>query len=127
MKKLSLVAFGNLGVAVLMLGFGSASAAPRNSHDEVAQPASSSYTLAQYRVEERAERQQGRIAQGVRSGQLTPRETRRLVQQQRHVRRLEGRARADGVVTAAERRKIRMEQNRANRTIRRMKNNGRRY
>ena len=127
MKKPFLITFGSLGFAALMLGCSWASAAARSGYDEVAQPASSSYTVAQYRVEERAQRQEGRIARGVRSGELTPRETRRLVQQQRHVRRVERRARADGVVTASERREIRMEQNRANRTIRRMKNNGRHY
>lgn len=127
MRKQSLITFGSFGVVALLLGFGSVSAAARSSHDDVAQPVPSSYKVVQYRVDEREARQERRIVQGARSGELTPRETRRLVQQQRHVRRLEQRARADGVVTASERREIRSQQQHANRTIRRMKHNERRY
>ena len=48
-------------------------------------------------------RQQVRIAQGVRSGELTRSEARRLKRGQLYVYRMEGVAHADGVVTARER------------------------
>lgn len=51
----------------------------------------------------REARQQARIAQGVRSGELTRPEARRLERGQVHLYRVEGAARADGVVTAGER------------------------
>lgn len=50
----------------------------------------------------REARQQARIFQGVRSGELTRPEALRLERGQRHVYRLEGAAKADGVVTPAE-------------------------
>ncbi|MEM6264529.1 MAG: hypothetical protein AAGI38_18595 [Bacteroidota bacterium] len=69
-------------------------------------------------------RQQARIQQGVRTGELNRRETRQLQRQQANIRRTKRRAKADGVVTPAERRDIKSKQRRANRTIRRKKNNG---
>ncbi len=51
----------------------------------------------------REARQQARIAQGVRSGELTRPEARRLERGQLHLYRMEGAARADGVVSAGER------------------------
>lgn len=68
--------------------------------------------------------QQARIAQGVRSGDLTRAERRALKTQQRHIRRVERRAKSDGVVTPREKSKINRKQNRANRNIRRQKNDG---
>ena len=50
--------------------------------------------------------QEQRIQQGVGSGQLTPRETYKLEQGQARVQNLENKAKADGVVTNAERAKI---------------------
>ncbi len=50
--------------------------------------------------------QQARIAQGVRSGELTRPEARRLERGQVHLYRMEGAARADGVVSAAERERL---------------------
>jgi hypothetical protein len=54
------------------------------------------------RVDRRQDRQEQRIDKGVQSGALTPRETRKVEQGQRHVERLETRAQADGKVTAKE-------------------------
>ncbi|HEY0786080.1 MAG TPA: hypothetical protein VGD62_09430 [Acidobacteriaceae bacterium] len=76
----------------------------------------------------RAERQQDRIAQGVKSGQLTPRETAHLerreasVQQEKH----QMRAQDDGHLTAGDRRALNQRQNRISKSIYRDKHNGRR-
>ncbi len=73
----------------------------------------------------RAARQQARIAQGVKSGQLTPRETAKLERGQAHVHRVEARAKADGKVTPAERAHIQHAQNVQSRRIHRLKHNQR--
>ena len=69
------------------------------------------------RVDQREANQQARIQQGVASGLLTPRETAKLEKQQRHIARAEAHAKADGVVTPAERRHIRRMQDRASKNI----------
>lgn len=71
----------------------------------------------------RHERQ--RIKQGVKSGELTRRETRTLAMQQRDIHQDKKEARADGKVTAAERKHIRKDEKRANRSIYRKKHNAR--
>ncbi|MBI1796017.1 MAG: hypothetical protein HY076_05035 [Candidatus Eisenbacteria bacterium] len=76
-------------------------------------------------IDRREVRQHERIAQGARSGELTRGEARRLRAGQRHVRRMERRAKADGVVTPRERARITRAQNHQSRTIRRLKHNGR--
>ena len=76
-------------------------------------------------VDRREARQAERIRDGVRSGELTRGETRRLVQGQRHVHRLERRAKADGCVTPQERRHLNRAQNHQSRQIHRFKHNGR--
>lgn len=73
------------------------------------------------RADQRQENQAARIRQGVRSGELTGPETRRLVKGQRHVNRLERGANADGDVTAAERVRIEKAQDRQSRRIYRQK------
>ncbi|HKX27720.1 MAG TPA: hypothetical protein VJ302_08520 [Blastocatellia bacterium] len=77
------------------------------------------------RIRERQENQQQRIGQGVRSGELTSRETVRLEREQRGIQREKRAAKADGVVTRAERREIRHDQNRASRDVYRAKHNRR--
>jgi hypothetical protein len=57
-------------------------------------------------VDRRQERQEQRIDQGVKSGALTPRETRKLERGRRHVEKLETKAQADGVVTAKEKARL---------------------
>ncbi len=69
--------------------------------------------------------QEARIEQGVRSGELNQREARNLQQQQRSIQAQKRAARADGVVTHAERRNIKRQQAHANRAIQRKKHNGR--
>lgn len=75
------------------------------------------------RVDRREATQQGRINQGVSSGQLTKNEAARLQNQQTRINAAEGRAKADGVVTQKERTALARKQNRANRDIRRAKHN----
>ena len=66
-------------------------------------------------------RQRARISSGIASGEINRGEARQLRAQQRHIRRVERRAEADGVVTNRERRQIARKQNNANRAIRRAK------
>lgn len=75
------------------------------------------------RVNARERRQQARIHQGVKSGELTPGETRRLEAQEGRIKADEMQAKKDGKVTPAERRKLNREQNRESRRIYRMKHN----
>lgn len=70
------------------------------------------------RIDHRQENQRDRIRQGVSSGELTRRETVHAVRDQRHIHRMERRAKADGTVTCRERARIHHEQNRANRSLR---------
>jgi hypothetical protein len=82
-------------------------------------------TTATPRVHRRQVRQQERIAQGVHSGQLTPRETARLEAGQRHVERMKMRDKADGRMTARERARLAHAQNVQSRHIYRAKHNRR--
>lgn len=68
-------------------------------------------------VNARQHHQQQRIAQGVRSGELTRGEARRLERGQRHIRAEERRYRADGELTRAERADLQRDLNRASRHI----------
>ncbi|MEP7229450.1 MAG: hypothetical protein ABI691_04315 [Ginsengibacter sp.] len=71
----------------------------------------------------RAERH--RIKQGVKSGELTRAETRNLANQQRDIHQDKKEARADGVVSPAERRHIKKDERKASRSIYRKKHNKR--
>ena len=75
------------------------------------------------RATKRQVKQQARINQGVKSGELTPGETRRLERQQVKIQHDKKVAKSDGTVTPAERAKIAREQNRASKRIYRMKHN----
>lgn len=78
-------------------------------------------------VDRRERRQQARIAGGVASGELTPRETARLERQQARIDRRIARDRADGGgLSAAERARIHRQQNRASRQIYREKHDAQR-
>lgn len=63
------------------------------------------------RVNARQDRQENRIRQGVRSGELTRRETRRVAETQRDMRQLERAYKSDGTLTRPERRDLHREQN----------------
>ena len=69
------------------------------------------------RAHERQQRQQHRIEQGRRVGSLTPREAQRLRRGHRNIRREIARAKADGVITRAERARIARMQNMESRRI----------
>ena len=77
------------------------------------------------KVGQRRENQQARIAQGVKSGQLTPAETAKLEKQQKtiHKQVAADRKANGGTLTASEKKQINKEQNHASRNIYRKKHN----
>ena len=62
--------------------------------------------LAQGPINTRQENQKARIRQGVKSGELTRNEARRLVKEQAKIRTLERKAKSDGDITRKEARKL---------------------
>lgn len=78
-------------------------------------------------IHQRKVNQQKRIANGVRSGQLTPGETARLERQQKSINHEERNMRKadNGHLTAADRKTLNRRQNRASRNIYRKKHNAR--
>ena len=72
-------------------------------------------------VDERQQNQRSRVQQGVASGEITRPEAAKLRAEQRHVKRVERRAKADGEVTKRERATLHRKQNKASRDIRRQK------
>ena len=73
------------------------------------------------RIDQREANQQQRIAKGVASGQLTPRETQKLEKREAHIAADTARAKSDGKVTRAERARLTREQDRASRAIHKQK------
>ena len=73
--------------------------------------------FAQGTVNQRERRQQRRIADGVKDGELTQNEARKLEKQQAKIHNAEAKAKADGEFTAKERAKIQKRQNKASRQI----------
>jgi len=75
--------------------------------------------------DKRAENQQDRIAQGVKSGQLTPRETAKLERKEAKIRKevKQDRAANDGHMTPAERKQVNKEQNQVSKKIYKDKHN----
>ncbi len=74
-------------------------------------------------VTKRQMNQQRRIRQGVKSGELTKGETRKLETDEAKIRAEKKMAKADGNVTPAERKKLRRDENKASRDIYRLKHN----
>lgn len=74
-------------------------------------------------IHQRKENQQDRIAQGVKSGQLTPRETAKLEHREARLNRETRRMRANngGSLTPAEKAKVNRQQNQLSRDIYRQK------
>ncbi len=66
-----------------------------------------------------------KIVNGVKSGELTKKETKTLVRQQRDIHQDKRAARADAVITPAERRHIRNDKRKADASIYRKKHNNR--
>jgi hypothetical protein len=77
------------------------------------------------RVDKREANQEARIKQGVKSGELTEGEAKKLKRQQNKIQRHEMKAKSDGVVTPGEKAKLHREQKRASKNIYRKKNNNR--
>ena len=77
------------------------------------------------RLEKRLNRQHWRIKQGVRSGELTRKEAKRLRKQHRYIAELAHSFRSDGHLTRYERRTLRSELNTASDRIYRLKHNDR--
>lgn len=73
------------------------------------------------RVGKRQLNQQKRIANGVKSGELTDKETARLEKKQAKIQHDKKEAKADGIVTGKEKTELIREQNKANRDIRKQK------
>src|SRR3954451_17109660 len=74
--------------------------------------------IAAQDIKRREEKQQGRIAQGAASGELTPGETARLEREQAKVDKTVAKDRASGGgLSAKERRQINRKQNRASKDI----------
>lgn len=73
------------------------------------------------RIRGRAGNQQDRIAQGVKSGELTPRETARLERREARLNHRVREMREDGKLTPRERRRIERQQDRLSRGIYRQK------
>lgn len=73
------------------------------------------------RIDKRQQNQRDRIRHGAVRGELTRKETAHAVRDQRHIKRMERRAKADGNVTCRERTRIHHEQNRASRSLHRNK------
>ncbi|WP_200873594.1 hypothetical protein [Candidatus Magnetobacterium casense] len=74
----------------------------------------------------RERNQQRRIDQGVKSGQLTPDEARRLERREANIRQTESRMKSDGKLTKQERRKLMRMENRTSKKIYNLKHNNRR-
>ena len=83
----------------------------------------STSSFAQARITQRQYNQQNRIAQGIRSGQLTPREASRLEGREARLQRDKRMAMRDGRIGMRERRYLRREENRNSVAIFRAKHN----
>jgi CRISPR/Cas system-associated endoribonuclease Cas2 len=75
------------------------------------------------RVDQRQANQEARIQQGVKSGELTPKETAKLEKGQDKVQKMENKAVADGKVTPKEQAKLEKAQNKQSKKIAKKKNN----
>ena len=80
-------------------------------------PVSASAAVRQHSINKVERREQVRIRQGIRSGELTRAEAGRLKREQAKIRVDQRRARADGNVTPKERKKLHKELRKANRDI----------
>ena len=72
-------------------------------------------------IQQRMQNQENRIDQGIRSGQLTPKEAGKLEAEQAKIRQTEQRMKSDGNLTAKERQKLDNMQDRASSHIYRHK------
>lgn len=75
------------------------------------------------RADKRQKQQKERIKEGVKEGELNKKEAKVLIKEQRKIKRIEARAKKDGVVTPKEKAKIEKAQDKASKNITRKKNN----
>lgn len=68
-------------------------------------------------IDQRQQRQEQRIQQGIQSGQLTPQEASRLQAEQARIQNKEAAMKADGKLDPMERRKLQQDLNRSSRHI----------
>lgn len=101
------------GIALTLL-LGNSALAAEQRHDRHA----AGHRPAKHSVDAREHHQRERVEQGVRSGQLTRSETKKLVHQQREIRQEEKAYRSDGKFTKEERKDIQHDLNRASKNIR---------
>ncbi len=121
LSKIVLIA----SVAILALGSKSF-AEDASPKPEVNQGEKSGKTEAREAViNQRQENQDKRIDQGVKNGELTKKEARKLEREQTHIEKMENKAEADGKITKGEMRRIEKAQNKASADIHRKKHNDR--
>ena len=96
-----------LAAAAAALSLGAATPALADNYEQI--------------IDRRQDRQEDRIDQGIRSGELNRREAARLERGQAHVNRMENRALADGHISRAEFRRIEGAQNAQSHRIHRQK------
>jgi hypothetical protein len=113
----TLIALSLAAAGTLAAGLAHAHGGASWTHDASWHRPAAAHASELPRVDARQARQRHRIAQGVADGSLTVHEARGLRAQQRHIARVEHHARADGVVTPAERRHLHGLQDRASRHI----------
>ena len=82
-------------------------------------------TASAQTIHQKAKNQRHRVAQGVKSGELTRPETKNLVKDQKEIHQEVKTAKADGVVTKDERKDIKKDQRQESRKIFRKKHNNR--
>jgi len=75
-------------------------------------------------IQHKQNHQSTRIAHGIKNGELTKTEVKRLAREQKHIQHNKRIAKADGKVTRFERKHIRHDQRLANRDIYRQKHDG---
>jgi hypothetical protein len=142
--KVTFLTWGALPLALLVSAAGATTVLAQDQASSQSSPAAATPTTAQEpegkadhqqtakashfgnnKVGQRRENQQDRIAQGVKSGQLTPGETAKLEKQQRNIHKqvAADRKANGGTLTASEKRQINKEQNQASRNIYRKKHN----
>ena len=106
--------FKHIALAAALIALPASSALAQTTHYE------------RHHIAQRKANQQARIAQGVRSGQLTPRETAHVERQEGAITREEHamRAQDNGHLTAGDRHVLAQQQNAESRRIYRDKHNG---
>lgn len=77
------------------------------------------------RVDARQENQKNRIKEGVKSGELTRKETANLIEDKKRIKRMESKAKANGTVSVREKARIENAQDKVSKEIYRKKHNDR--